>query len=74
MLDNLLQTHLNLLPKEQLILQIEYKYLDVLMPMNKLIEYRANYIKTSEAYINFVEMSQKILQQILNHLNLNQDS
>ena len=50
------------------------KDLDVAMRMYNFIEYSYNYSKHLEVYTNFVEMSQKILQLILIHLNLNQDS
>ena len=50
------------------------KDLDVVMRIYNFIEYSYNYSKHLEFYINFVEMSQKILQLILIHLNLNQDS
>ena len=45
-------------------------YLDVVMPMYNLIEYIDNYPKTWQYYGNITEMSQIIIKQILNRLNL----
>ena len=40
------------------------------MLMYNLIEYSDNYSKSLEVYDSITEMSQIIIQQILNHLNL----
>ena len=47
---------------------------DVVMSMYNLIKYSVNYSKTWEVLNSFEEMIQKILQQTLNHLNINQGS
>ena len=47
--------------------------LDIAIPMYNLLGYSENYAKRQLVYGNILEMSQiMIIQQILNHLNLNQ--
>ena len=44
--------------------------INIVMPMNNLIEYSKNYAKHLEVYGNITEMSQIITYHILSHLNL----